>query len=38
MLVSSFGYTGFVIDPAVWALLALGVATRRDPPEASATI
>ncbi len=29
MIVSSFGYTGFVIDPAVWALLGLGVALRR---------
>lgn len=38
MLVSSFGYTGFVIDPAVWALLALGVALRGDPPGRSATI
>jgi O-antigen ligase len=38
MLVSSFGYTGFVIDPAVWALLALGVALRPGPPEPSATI
>jgi putative inorganic carbon (hco3(-)) transporter len=46
ILLDSFGYTGFVIDPAVWALLALGVALRRgaveapdsDPPEASATV
>ena len=38
MLVSSFGYTGFVIDPAVWALLALGVALRPGPPGLSATI
>jgi O-antigen ligase len=38
MLVSSFGYTGFAIDPAVWALLALGVALRPGPPEPSATI
>lgn len=38
MLVSSFGYTGFVIDPAVWALLALGVALRAGPPGRSATI
>jgi O-antigen ligase len=38
MLVSSFGYTGFAIDPAVWALLALGVALRPGPPGRSATI
>jgi O-antigen ligase len=38
MLVSSFGYTGFVIDPVVWALLALGVALRGGPPDRSATI
>ena len=38
ILVDSFGYTGFVIDPAVWALLGLGVAARGDPPEDSATI
>jgi O-antigen ligase len=38
MLVSSLGYTGFTTDPATWALLALGVALRRDPPERSATI
>jgi putative inorganic carbon (HCO3(-)) transporter len=38
MLVSSFGYTGFMIDPAVWALLALGIALRPGPPEPSATI
>ncbi len=38
ILVDSFGYTGFVIDPAVWALLGLGVAVRGDPPEDSATI
>lgn len=38
MVVSSFGYTGFVIDPAVWALLALGVALRAGPPDRSATI
>lgn len=28
MLVSSFGYTGFLIDPVVWALLAVGLALR----------
>ena len=38
ILIDSFGYTGFTIDPATWALLGLGVALRRDPPEASATI
>ena len=38
MVVSSFGYTGFTTDPATWALLALGLALRRDPPEPSATI
>jgi hypothetical protein len=38
MLIDSFGYTGFVIDPATWALLGLGVALRRDPPEPDATI
>jgi O-antigen ligase len=38
MLVHSLGYAGFAIDPATWALLALGVALRRGPPEASATI
>ena len=29
MLVPSLGYAGFVIDPATWALLGLGVALRR---------
>lgn len=38
MLISSFGYTGFTTDPATWALLAIGLALRRDPPEPSATI
>ena len=38
MLISSFGYTGFTTDPATWALLAVGLALRRDPPEPSATI
>ena len=28
-LVDSFGYTGFAIDPATWALLALGVGAAR---------
>ena len=37
ILLDSFGYTGFVTDPAVWALLALGIALRR-PPAPSATI
>ena len=31
MVVHSLGYAGFVIDPATWALLALGVALR--PPQ-----
>jgi len=38
ILIGSFGYTGFTIDPATWALLALAVALRRDPPEPAATI
>jgi putative inorganic carbon (hco3(-)) transporter len=39
MTVNSFGYTGFTIDPATWALLALGVSLwPRDPPEPSATV
>jgi O-antigen ligase len=38
ILLDSFGYTGFVIDPATWALLGLGIALRRNPPEPSATI
>lgn len=38
MVVHSLGYAGFIIDPATWALLALGVALRRDPPAPSATI
>jgi hypothetical protein len=38
MVISSFGYTGFATDPATWALLALGLALRRDPPELSTTI
>ena len=38
LLVASFGYTGFAIDPAMWALLALGVALRRDPPAPPATL
>lgn len=28
MLVHSFGYAGFVIDPATWVLLGLGIALR----------
>jgi hypothetical protein len=32
MLVHSLGYAGFAIDPATWALLALGVALH-PPPE-----
>jgi O-antigen ligase len=38
MLIHSLGYAGFAIDPVTWALLGLGVALRRGPPEASATI
>jgi putative inorganic carbon (HCO3(-)) transporter len=38
IVLDSFGYTGFVIDPAMWALLGLGVALRRNPPEPAATI
>ena len=38
ILLDSFGYTGFVIDPATWALLGLGIVARGDPPERSATI
>lgn len=38
VLVHSLGYAGFAIDPATWALLGLGVALRRNPPEASATM
>lgn len=38
LLIDSFGYTGFAIDPAMWALLGLGIALRRDPPEPAATI
>lgn len=38
ILVDSFGYTGFVSDPATWALLGLGIVARGDPPEGSATI
>lgn len=37
MVVHSLGYAGFAIDPAMWALLALGVALRA-PPGASPTI
>ena len=38
ILIGSFGYTGFTIDPATWALLGLGLALRRGPPGAPATI
>jgi putative inorganic carbon (HCO3(-)) transporter len=31
ILVHSFGYTGFLIDPATWAILALGIALRGVP-------
>jgi putative inorganic carbon (HCO3(-)) transporter len=37
MTINSFGYTGYLIDPATWALLALGVSLwPRDPPAPSA--
>jgi putative inorganic carbon (HCO3(-)) transporter len=32
MLVHSLGYAGFAIDPATWALLAVGIALRRHRP------
>ena len=39
LFVHSLGYAGFMIDPAMWALLGLGLALReppvRGPPEAS---
>jgi O-antigen ligase len=39
MTVDSLGYTGFTIDPATWALLALGIALwPADPPGASARV
>ncbi len=38
MLVDSLGYTGFTTDPATWALLALGIALRLNPPDSPATI
>lgn len=38
IFVHSLGYAGFIIDPATWALLGLGVALRRGPPEASSTM
>lgn len=38
LLIDSFGYTGFAIDPAMWALLGVGLALRRDPPAGPATI
>jgi len=38
LAVHSLGYAGFAIDPATWALLGLGVALRRAPPDRSATI
>ncbi len=38
ILVHSLGYAGFLTDPATWALLGLGIALRRDPPDPSATI
>jgi hypothetical protein len=28
ILIHSFGYTGFLIDPATWAILAVGVGLR----------
>jgi putative inorganic carbon (hco3(-)) transporter len=39
MTIDSLGYTGFTIDPATWALLALGVALwPADPPGTPATL
>jgi O-antigen ligase len=39
MTIDSLGYTGYTIDPATWALLALGVSLRpRDPAGAPATL
>jgi hypothetical protein len=38
ILVHSLGYAGFLTDPATWALLGLGIALRRNPPDPSATI
>jgi hypothetical protein len=39
MTIDSLGYTGFTIDPATWALLALGVSLwPGGPPAASATL
>ena len=37
LLVHSLGYAGFAIDPATWALLALGLALRRVDVRAPAT-
>jgi O-antigen ligase len=34
LVVHSFGYAGFLSDPATWALLAVAVALRREPPAA----
>jgi O-antigen ligase len=36
MLIHSLAYAGFAIDPATWALLALGVALRAPPDGAPA--
>ena len=38
VFVHSLGYAGFAIDPVTWALLGLGVALRRGPPDGSVTI
>ena len=38
VFVHSLGYAGFAIDPVTWALLGLGVALRRGPPDDSVTI
>lgn len=38
ILVHSFGYTGFLIDPATWAILALGVAFRALPAPSPAPV
>jgi putative inorganic carbon (HCO3(-)) transporter len=35
ILIHSFGYTGFLIDPATWAILALGVGLRAARPSSA---
>lgn len=38
MVVHSLGYAGFLTDPATWALLGLGIALRRGPPDSTAIL